>query len=187
MRFADAVRGATLKGPPPGVDGAFDRDAARRLGRALATLLARRGVSAALPVIIAHADEPGARAARDGVIGGLLLSGRDVLDLGAADSELFAFGLRSGHHGDSCAGGVHIGVTGEGADLVTSAMLFLGVSPLLGASLAELAQLADAGPFVVGAGVVHAPDLRRAFRAEPAGIDVDIDYTADDTAEGQAL
>ena len=178
MPFADLVRGVCLRVPP----GALDRTTAQRFGRALATLLARRG-DARAPVVVARGDDEDQRALRDGIVRGLVLSGVDVLDLGIVDSELFAFALRAGHRGAACAAGVLLGSTGD----ATSAMTFLGLAPTSSDTLHELAELADAGAFVVGQGTVEFPDLRAAFRAEPTGFDIDIDHTNDDTREGSAL
>jgi hypothetical protein len=184
MRFVDVATGASLKSPVPGKPGALTRTAAVRIGRALATLLARSPDGApAGPVVVTHADEPGQRAIRDGLVAGLLLAGRDVLDLGAADSELFAFALRGGDGGRECAAGILVGSTGD----ALSVMVFVGLTPLVGGALLDLARIADAGVFVVGTGVVLTPDLRGAFRAEPGDLAIDIDYTTNDTSEGPAL
>jgi hypothetical protein len=178
MRFVDLARGVCLRVPP----GALDRTSAQRFGRALATLLARRGAPRA-PVVVARGEDDEQRALRDGIVRGLVQSGVDVIDLGDVESELFAFALRAGHEGDACAAGVLLGSTGD----ATSVMTFLGLAPTSTDTLHELASIADAGHFVVGQGTVRFPDLRAAFRAEPTGFDIDIDQTSDDTREGAAL
>jgi hypothetical protein len=178
MPYVDYVRGVCLRVPP----GALDRVTAQRFGRALATLLVRRGGPRA-PVVVARGDDDDQRALRDGFVRGLVQSGVDVIDLGAVDSELFAFALRAGHGGDACAAGVLIGSTGD----ASSVMTFVGMTPTSGETLLELARLADAGVFAVGQGSVAFPDLRAAFRAEPTGFDIDIDQSSDDTREGAAL
>jgi hypothetical protein len=178
MPFVDLVRGVCLRVPP----GTLDRTTAQRFGRALGTLLARRG-DARAPVVVARGDDDEQRAVRDGIVRGLVLSGVDVLDLGVVDSEYFAFALRAGHGGAACAAGVLLGGTGD----ATSVMTFVGLAPLTTDALHELAALADAGAFVVGQGTVGFPDLRAAFRSEPVGFDIDIDHTSDDTREGPAL
>lgn len=178
MSFVDLVRGVCLRVPP----GTLDRTAAQRFGRALATLLARRG-GARSPVVVARGDDDEQRALRDGIVRGLVLSGVDVVDLGVVDSELFAFALRAGDGGAPCAAGILLCGTGD----ATSVMTFVGLATTNDETLRELAAIADAGAFVVGHGTVAFPDLRAAFRAEPAGFDIDIDQTSDDTREGPAL
>ncbi|MBM4280650.1 MAG: hypothetical protein FJ137_07770 [Deltaproteobacteria bacterium] len=186
MQFSELVRGVCLRVPVDGGDavGAVDRVRAARFGRALATLLVRRQLPCS-PVVLARTDDGEAqRALRDGFVRGLVSSGADVLDLGRAASELFAFGLRAGHDGRECAAGVLLGSLGE----ATSVMTFVGLSPTSAATLEELAQLADDGVFVVGAGRVSFPDLRAAFRAEAGdSFDISFELTDDDTREGPAL
>lgn len=154
MKFAELVRGASLRGSPS----TFSLTMTQRLGRAVATLLRRRS-DARGPVIIARAADGHELVARDGLCQGLLMGGVDVVDLGRAESDLFTFALR--HEG--ALGGVLVGTTGESVGV----MLFAGIRPLVGESLSALAKIADDGGFVGGAGALALRDLRTIFRATP--------------------
>lgn len=154
MKFADLVRGASLRGSPS----VFTTTMSLRLGRAVATMLRRRS-DAKGPVIVARGGDGPELIARDGLCQGLVLGGLDVVDLGRAESDLFTFALRH----ESAIGGALVGTTGDSVGV----MLFSGSRPLVGEGLVDLARIADDGGFIAGAGALVARDLRAAFRTAP--------------------
>ncbi len=165
MKFSELVRGASLRGAPS----VFSTTMALRLGRAVATLLRRRGASDG-PVLIARGSDGPELIARDGLCQGLVLGGLDVVDLGRAESDLFTFALRH----ESACGGALVGTTGDSVGV----MLFAASRPLVGEGLVDLARIADEGAFVTGIGTLQQRDLRAAFRTAPQRSERDTEVDA---------
>lgn len=192
--LTELLRGASLRG---GVK-ALDVVASTRLGRALGTLVRRRGPSAAVDeahpsrarVVVARSDDGPALPVRDGLVRGLVLAGHDVKDIGAVGSDVFTFALR---HLDAVAG-IVVAVEGTGEAAMVSLVFFVGGRPLVGEGLSSLVQIAEAGEYAAGEGRLDILDVRAAFRSAPApgaagdaddNTDggVDIDVTSMDDAE----
>ena len=152
--FASLLRGSTLRGDTSALNAA----SAARLGRALGTLVRRRGEGGG--VVVARGDDGASLAVRDGLVRGLVLAGHDVKDVGAVGSDVFTFALR---HLKAGAGVVVTGA-GEGA---LSMIVFMSGRPLVGEGLQSLAQLADGDDFCAGEGSLELVDVMPAFRAAP--------------------
>lgn len=149
-RFADLVRGASLRGSPA----TFSSVTSIRLGRAVGTVLRRRGHSSPTVVLARGATAVDA-AVRDGLVTGLILSGLRVVDLGVVESDRFTAALRvrppstlRGADAWPALGGVLVGCTTDAVGV----MLFSGVRPLVGEALVDIAAVAEAGVFVTTVG-----------------------------------
>jgi len=149
-RFADLVRGASLRGPPA----AFSSTTSLRLGRAMGTVLRRQG-HASTTVLVGRGTAIVDAAVRDGLVAGLVLSGLRVVDLGVIESDRFIAALRQGPDSDvrgadawPVLGGVLVGSTGDAVGV----MSFSGARPLVGEALVGIAAVAEAGAFVAAVG-----------------------------------
>ncbi|MBI1946810.1 MAG: hypothetical protein HYS27_14030 [Deltaproteobacteria bacterium] len=154
MSFADLIHGALVQGDAAHLDVA----AATRLGRAFGTALRRRTGGGARVVVVARAGNGDELPMRDGLARGLVLCGHDVRDLGVADQRQFAAALaRLGADGGALV------LPAEGGERAVT--FSLGVRPLVGEALAELALLADGEDFAAGAGTLTLLDVHGAHDA----------------------
>lgn len=156
MRFTELLRGAMLQGDPSTLTAA----ACVKLGRSLGTLTRRHTGTSSARVVVARGDDSNTVAVRDGMVRGLLLSGHNVKDIGAAPSDQFAFALKH----LSAAAGV---VIADGDALTL--MVFVGGRPLVGEGLRALLELADGEDFSAGEGSLDLVDVGPAFRARASG------------------
>jgi hypothetical protein len=183
MRVVDLVRAASLRGSSSQIDARVGL----RVGRALATVLARRHGHVG-PVALGCSDPVAQREVRDGLLHGLLLSGATVVDVGACESEQWSHALRSGHEGGACRGGVLVGAFDDTVSLMAFAVSEAGdLEAFSGEQLMVIARVADDGAFVAGLGTVLPLDPRARFPTELPSIEIDLQLTGDDTREGVAL
>jgi phosphomannomutase/phosphoglucomutase len=121
----------------------------RAVGRALAALLAERGVRPA--VVVGRDNRPSGDALSRELIAGLRESGVHVTDIGVVPTPAMYWAL---HHLDVAAG---VQVTGShNPPEFNGLKICVGKASLHGEGIQRLYQLAEAGKFPSGAGELHA-------------------------------
>jgi len=181
-RFADLVRGASLRGAPA----IFSSSTSIRLGRAVGTVLRRQGHSSPT-VVLGRGSSAVDAAVRDGLVTGLILSGLRVVDLGVVESDRFTAALRKGppstlRGADAwpALGGVLVGCSADAVGV----MLFAGARPLVGDALVDVAAVAEAGVFVATVGgALTVIDTALLPWPHTEIIDDDVETIGDDSAD----
>jgi hypothetical protein len=156
MTLSNLLRGASLRGDPAILDAATST----RVGRALGTLIRRRGGGGPgrATVVVARSQEALTVPVREGIVRGLVLAGHDVKDIGVVGSEVFTFALR---HLQGAAGVI---VTSGGDGALSLVVFHLG-RPLVGEGLQALVEIADGEDFAAGEGSLELVDVTAAHRA----------------------
>ena len=90
--LADLVRGSGLRGAAPS---ALSPAVCARAGRALGTLVRQREGGGSKRVLVARTHDGAQLGIRDGLVRGLVLSGHQVIDIGASNRRAWA--LLPGH------------------------------------------------------------------------------------------
>ncbi len=156
MRAAALFGDLDIRGlPADGMSEAF----AERLGRALGTLVRRKGAAEGGFVVGRDAGEALAHL-RDGLVRGLVLSGQHVVDVGVTGARAHEFAMI---HLARPAG---VFVTGAPArDAAIGFEVLFGGGPLVGEGLQELKEIALAGDFSAGVGTLELYDIGPALRS----------------------
>ncbi len=135
MQCAELVRGVGFRGPPV----AFSSVLTIRLGRAIGTWLRRQGMNLT-SVVVARTTNGIEADVRDGIVSGLVLAGIAVVDLGCVGHDRLVATLNgpAQHSG---------GVSLASSDDAIAVALYCTTRVVTGASLADVAAIADRGAF----------------------------------------